>query len=148
VALRVAVPERVRAAAIVCLALGVVLLDESSAQGWGAWLSAALFSSGVALFDGVDEGRLGGRQVGMIALLLGLAAASWSALVIVLTSAFLEASVSPVLFVLLAVGLAAMAAGATLRKLRPGGTRHWQWPRLALGRVRGEGLAAAKNRAA
>jgi hypothetical protein len=148
VALRVVVPERVRTAAIVCLALGVVLLDESSAQGWGAWFSAALFSTGAALFDGLDEGRLGARQVGMIALLLGLAAATWSALVIVLTSAFLETSVSPLLFVLLAVALAAMAAGAMLRKMRPGRTRHWQWPRLALGRVRGEGLAAAKNRAA
>jgi hypothetical protein len=148
VAFRVAVPERVRTVAIVCLAVGVVLLDEFSVQGLGAWLGAGLFSAGTALFDGLDEGRLGSRQVGMVALLLGLAAATWAALVIVLTSAFLEASVSPLLFVLLTVGLAAVAAGAMLRRMRPGRARHWQWPRLALGRVRGEGLAAAKNRAA
>jgi hypothetical protein len=147
-AFRVVVPERVRAAAIVCLVAGVTLLDESSAQGWVAWLGAGLFSTGAALFEGIDEGRLGGRQVGMVALLLGLAATTWAGLVIVLTYAFLEEPVSPFLFALLTVGLVAVAAGGILRRLGSGRSRRWLWPRLAMGRVRGEGLAATKNRAA
>lgn len=147
-ALRVVVPERVRTAAIAFSAAGVLLLDESSVQGWWAWLGAGMISIGAALFDGIDEGRLGGRQVGMIALLLGLATGTWAALVIVLTYAFLEAPVSPLLYAMLAAGIAAVAAGGVLRRVGAGGSRRWQWPRLALGRVRGEGLAAAKNRAA
>jgi hypothetical protein len=148
VALRVAVPHRVRVAAILCLVAGVTLLDESSVQGWVAWLGAGLFSTGAALFDGLHEGRLGAPQVGMIALLLGLATTTWAALVIVLTHAFLETPVSPLLFVLLVVGLAAFVGGVILRRMRAGRIRGWRWPRLALGRVRGEGLAAAKERAA
>jgi hypothetical protein len=145
VALRVAVPERLRTAGIVCLVAGLTFLDESAVQGWVAWVGVFLLSTGAALFDGLDEGRLGGRQVGMIVLLLGLAAGTWATLVIVLTRLFLEAPVPTSLFVLLGAAVLAVVGGVFLRRLHPGRGSGWQWLRLAAGKI--EALAA-KDRAA
>lgn len=143
--MRVAVPERLRTAGIVCLVAGLAFLDESAVQGWVAWVGVFLLSTGVALFDGIDEGRLGGRQVGMITLLLGLAAGTWAALVIVLTHLFLEAPVPSGLFVLLGAAVLAVVGGVFLRRLGPGRGGGWQWLRLAAGKIE---AMAAKDRAA
>lgn len=141
-ALRVAVPERIRAVAISCVAVGIALLDESAAHGWLAWVGSGLFSVGVALYDGLSEGRMGPRQAGMVLLLLGLAGASWSVLVIFLTIAFLEAPVSHLLYAALALSLVSVAGGFALRR---GGGR---WRNLAFARARNGQVAAARRDAA
>jgi hypothetical protein len=143
VALRVAVPERIRAVAIACVAAGIALLEESAVQGWVAWVGSGLFSVGVALFDGLGEGRLGGRQAGMVMLLMGLAGATWASLVIILTRVFLETPVSPALYAVLALSLTSLGLGAMLRRMAGTG----RWPRLGLARE-GRSSATARSRAA
>ncbi len=147
VALRVAVPERVRAVAIGCLVAGLFLLDESSAQGWLAWSAAGFFSIGAALYDSLGDGRVGARQVGMILLLLGMAACTWALLVILLTSVFLETSLAAILFVVLGVGLVMLISGLWLRG-RAGSGMRWEWPRLVMARVRSQPLSERRSRAA
>ena len=128
--------------AISCVAVGIALLDESAAHGWVAWVGSGLFSVGVALYDGLSEGRVGPRQAGMVLLLLGLAGASWSVLVILLTVAFLEAPVSHLLYAALGGSLVALAAGFALRR---GAVR---WRNIAFARARNAQLAAARRHAA
>jgi hypothetical protein len=142
-AFRVAAPNRVRAVAIVLVAMGLVLLDESGFQGLLAWLGGLLFCIGVGFVDGLGEGRLGHRQLGVILFLVGLAAATWSLVVILLTRFFLETGVSPLLFFLLIGGVGALLAGARLR--RP--SLRFAWPRTVLSRVRAA-TSSPRDRAA
>jgi hypothetical protein len=142
-ALRVAFPNRVRAVAIVLLAAGGFLLDESGFHGLLASLGGLLFCVGVGFVDGLDEGRLGRRQLGVVLLLLGLAAATWSLVVILLTRFFLESGVSPLLFILMIGGVGALLAGARLRRSSSGGLT---WPRTVLAWVRGAGSSAHSTR--
>lgn len=141
-ALRVVVPERIRAVAITCVVAGIALLDASAAHGWLAWVGSGLFSVGVALFDGLSEGRIGPRQAGMVLLLLGLAGAGWAGLVIFLTVVFLEAPVSHLLYAALTLSVVAVVGGFALR--RDGG----RWGSLALARARHQRVVAARGRAA
>ena len=125
-ALRVVIPNRVRIAAVICTAVGVALLDESGAAGPLGWSGAALFCLGVALFEALDEGRLGSRQGGMILLLLGLGAATWGLMVILLTRFFLTDDPSFLPYLLFSGGLVAVTAGVRLRR---GAARLLVWPR-------------------
>jgi hypothetical protein len=142
VALRVAAPERIRAVAITSAVAGIALLEGSAAHGWLAWVGSGLFSVGVALFDGLSEGRVGPRQAGMVLLLLGLAGTGWAGLVIFLTVAFLESPISHLLYAALTLSLVAVAGGFALRR---GGGR---WGSLAFARTRAHGVVPARGRAA
>jgi hypothetical protein len=142
-ALRVAAPNRVRAVAIALLAAGIFLLDESGFHGLPASLGVLLFCMGVGFVDGLDEGRVGRRQLGVVLFLVGLAAATWSLVVILLTRFFLEVDVSPLLFLLLIGGVGAILGGFGLRK--PSG-HGLTWPRAVLAWVRGAGSSAHSTR--
>jgi hypothetical protein len=142
-AFRVAFPNRLRAVTIVLLAAGIFLLDESGFHGLLASLGGLLFCVGVGFVDGLDEGRLGRRQLGVVLLLVGLAAATWSLVVILLTQFFLESGVPPVLFFFLIGGMGALLAGVRLRRRSGGGLT---WPRTVLAWVRGAGSSAHSTR--
>ena len=132
-ALRVAMPNRVRAVAAICLAAGLALLEESGAQGVLGWTGGLVFSFGVAFLDGLDEGRVGARQWGMVLFLVGVGAAGWALTVIFMTRFFLPQEQSPFFYVVLTGGVAFLLAGVRMR--RPD-LESISWPRSILSRVR------------
>ena len=132
-ALRVAMPNRVRAVAAICLATGIALLDESGAQGVLGWTGSLVFAFGVAFLDGLDEGRVGAHQWGMVLLLAGLGAAGWAVGVILLTRFFVPDAGSPMFYVVLTAGVTAVFVGVRMRRL---GMESLSWPRDVVSRLR------------
>jgi hypothetical protein len=143
-AFRVALPDRTRAIAVILLVAGIALLDESGFHGPLAWIGGLVFCVGVGFIDGLEEGRLGGRQAGVVLFLVGLAAAAWSLVVIFLTHFFLEEGVPPLLYGLLVGGVAALLAGV---RMRWPASSSVTWPRTVLARFRA-GVGSHRDRAA
>jgi hypothetical protein len=132
-ALRVAIPNRVRAVAAICLAAGIALLDESGARGVLGWTGGLVFALGVAFLDALDEGRVGARQWGMVLFLVGLGAAGWALTVIFLTRFFLPETSSGFFYVVLTAGVTAAFVGVRLRQV---GMEMVAWPRVVVTRLR------------
>lgn len=126
------------------LVAGIALLDESGFHGPVAWIGGLVFCFGVGFIDGLEEGRLGGRQAGVVLFLVGLAAVAWSLVVIFLTHFFLEEGVPPILFGLLVGGVAAFLAGV---RMRWPATTSVAWPRAVFARFRA-GVGSQRDRAA
>jgi hypothetical protein len=143
-AFRVALPDRTRAITVILLVAGIAFLDESGFHGPLAWIGALLFCLGVGFIDGLEEGRLGGRQAGVVLFLVGLASVAWSLVVIFLTHYFLEEGVPPLLFGLLVGGVVAVLAGI---RLRWPASSTATWPRAVLARFRA-GAGSQRDRAA
>jgi hypothetical protein len=143
-AFRVALPDRIRAIAVILLVAGIALLDESSLHGPLAWIGGLLFCVGVGFVDGLEEGRLGGRQAGVVLFLVGLAGMAWSLVVIFLTHYFLEEGVPTLLFALLVGGVVAVLAGMWMRWPASSSAT---WPRTVLARFRA-GSGSHRDRAA
>jgi hypothetical protein len=135
-ALRIEEPDRLRAATVASLAIGLLLVDESEVGGPLAWIGIAVFCVGTALLDGLGEGRVGSRQAGLLLILAGIAATTWTVVVVLLTHIFLEEAASPALYVLLVGGVATLVGGGMLRRLPPGEAVLSTWTRVLRASVR------------
>ncbi len=110
-ALRVVQPRRVRALAILFVVIGITAFEGSGARGPAAWIGFALLAGGLAILDGLAEGRLGLRQAALAVVIMGTAAALWSALVMFLFST-LELPIPIFVYAVLAISLPGAASAA------------------------------------
>lgn len=137
-AFRVIEPTRLRGAAILAAVAGVLLVVAGVAGRPIAVGGAILLAAAGAAFDGLGEGRLGLRQVGVFLAALGSGLGIWALLVVVLMVLLAIAPVPATVYVVLALAVIASAAGVALvmRATRGAAETSRRVPRRRPGRPR------------